>query len=422
MTRRSLDEWLTLQQSVHPRGIDLTLARVAEVAARLDLTPPRHPVITVAGTNGKGSTVDYCARMLTAAGHRCGAFTSPHLLRYNERIRIDGAMAADAELVASFEAIEAARGSITLTYFEYNALAALWTFREREVDVAVLEVGLGGRLDAVNIVDADVAIVCSIGIDHRDWLGDTLEAIGREKAGVFRAHRPAVLADADMTPVVAEEARRVGARVHWAGRDYAFTHGAPTWSLRFGTRRWDDLPVPALVGDVQYANAAGAIVAVSCLPLEVPDAAVRRALREARVPGRFQRVPGEVEWILDVAHNEAAAHALAAQLARMPCRGRRYTVAGILGDKDVDAVARELSTVTDTWILCGIDDPRGLAPAQLAARSPFFADALLADDVAAGVARARELARPGDRVVVCGSFLAVAPALAALGASIADLY
>lgn len=416
MARRSLDEWLEFQQSVHPRGIDLTLARVAEVARRLGLLQPRYPVVTVAGTNGKGSTVEYCARMLGASGRRCGAFTSPHLARYNERIRIDGAMAGDDELVAAFEAIEAARGDVTLTYFEYNALAALWVFRERQVQAAVLEVGLGGRLDAVNIIDADAAIVCSIGYDHRDWLGDSLEAIGREKAGVFRAHRPAVLADPDMTPAVEAEARRIGARVLMAGREYTFTHGTPTWSLVLGSRRWDDLPVPALAGDVQYGNAAAAIVALIELPLDIPEAAIHRALREARVPGRFQRLEVDgVEWVLDVAHNEPAAHALACQLARTPCRGRRWTVAGILGDKDVGSVARELSTVTDDWIVCGVDDPRGLKPAELQARSPFFSDALLAADVTAGVALARQKARPGDRVVVCGSFLAVAPALAALG-------
>jgi dihydrofolate synthase / folylpolyglutamate synthase len=424
MSSRSLDDWLDYQQSIHPHGIDLTLARVAAVAGRLDLLKPRYRVITVAGTNGKGSTVEYCSRMLTAAGHRCGAFTSPHLLRYNERIRVDGEMVADAELVAAFEAIEEARGDITLTYFEYNALAALWVFRERGVVVAVLEVGLGGRLDAVNILDADVAIVASIGIDHRDWLGDTLEAIGREKAGIFRAGRPAVLADAQMTPAVAAEAQRIGAPLLWADRDYTFTmehaQSGARWSLRWQDREWRDLPAPGLAGDVQYANAAAAIIAVAQLPLPVSDAAIHTALTGARLPGRFQRLAqragdSEVEWIFDVAHNEAAARVLAAQLAREPCNGRRFTVTGILGDKDIDAVARALAPVTDQWILCGIDDPRGLAPAALAARSPVFAGALEATDIPAGIARARGLAKAGDRVVICGSFLAVAPALATLG-------
>jgi dihydrofolate synthase/folylpolyglutamate synthase len=420
---RSLDDWLDYQQSIHPRGIDLTLTRVAAVAARLALLQPDFRVITVGGTNGKGSTVEYCSRMLSAAGHRCGAFTSPHLLRYNERIRIDGEQAADDELIAAFEAIEAARGDVTLTFFEYNALAALWVFRERRVAAAVLEVGLGGRLDAVNILDADVAVVASIGIDHRDWLGDTLEAIGREKAGIFRKARPAVLADAQMTPVVAEQARRIGAPVLWAGRDYEYqVQPDGRWSLRAGGREWQALPPPGLAGAVQYANAAAAIIAVAQLPLAVDREAISTALTQARLPGRFQRIAGPVEWVLDVAHNEAAARVLAAQLAAMPRNGRRFTVAGILADKDVDAVARALAPVTDQWILCGIDDPRGLTPAALAARSAAFAGALEADDIAAGVALARKLAQPGDRVVVCGSFLAVAPALAALGAQASGLY
>lgn len=417
MNSRSLDDWLAYQQSIHPRGIDLTLARVAAVAARLDLLQPAHRVITVAGTNGKGSTVEYCWRMIHAAGHRVGAFTSPHLLRYNERIRVDGDEASDAELVRAFEAIEAARGAITLTFFEYNALAALHVFRERRVDVAVLEVGLGGRLDAVNILDADVAIVASIGFDHRDWLGDTLEAIGREKAGIFRAGRPAVLADPDMTPAVAGQARRVGAPLLWASRDYRFALDAGEdgrWSLTCGARRWMGLPRPALLGDVQYANAAAAIVAVAQLTLRVADAAIHAALREASLPGRFQRCGGDVEWILDVAHNEPAARVLAAQLGRLPCAGRRYTVTGILADKDIDAVARALAPVTDEWILCGIDDARGLSSSALAARSAVFAGAREAVDIPAGIALARALASSGDRIVVCGSFLAVAPALAML--------
>jgi dihydrofolate synthase/folylpolyglutamate synthase len=419
MISRSVDDWLDYQQSIHPRGIDLTLARVGVVADRLGLLKPTYAVITVAGTNGKGSTVEYCSRMLTAAGHSCGAFTSPHLIRYNERIRIDGAMVEDAELLGAFEAIEEARGDITLTFFEYNALAALWVFRERNVAVAVLEVGLGGRLDAVNILDADVAVVASIGMDHRDWLGDTLEAIGREKAGIFRAQRPAVLADPDMTPEVAKQARLVGAPVLWAGQDYRVDRDRDDpegrWNLTCGAARWRDLPRPALAGEVQYANAAASIVAVAQLPLAVGEAAIRAALVQARLPGRFQRVAGGIEWILDVAHNEPAARVLAAQLAASPCSGRRYTVAGILGDKDIEAIARALAPVTDEWILCGIDDPRGLAPGALAARSPVFSAGRHARDIGAGIALARQLARPGDRVVVCGSFLAVAPALAALG-------
>jgi dihydrofolate synthase / folylpolyglutamate synthase len=416
MVSVSLADHLDRQQRVHGTGIDLTLERVREVARRLDLLRPRATVVTVAGTNGKGSTVAYTAGILLAQGRRVGSFTSPHLLRYNERIRIDGREAQDAELVAAFEAIDAARAEITLTFFEYNALAALWVFREREVDHAVLEVGLGGRLDAVNIIDADAAIVCSIGLDHKDWLGDDVEGIGREKAGVFRRDRIAVVADPAMTPSVEAEAVRLGARRLVAQRDYRFAPDGngfrfemPGLSLR--------LPRPALRGDVQLANASASIAALQALGTAgtLREEAVARALTDVRLPGRFQVIPGPVEWILDVAHNEPAAAVLAANLQATRGPGRTWVVAGILGDKDIAAIARELAPVTDEWILCGIDDPRGLTAEQLAARSPVFAGAILATDIAAGVAIAKARALPGDRVVLCGSFLAVAPGLAALG-------
>jgi dihydrofolate synthase/folylpolyglutamate synthase len=342
MLRRSLADWLTLQQGVHGTGIDLTLERVREVARRLDLLQPRATVVTVAGTNGKGSTVAYLSGILLAQGCRVGSFTSPHLLRYNERIRIDGLEARDDELVAAFEAIESARGEITLTFFEFNALAALWVFREREVDHAVLEVGLGGRLDAVNIIDADAAIVCSIGLDHKDWLGDDIEGIGREKAGVFRPGRIAVIADPDMTPSVAAEAARLGSRRLVAQRDYHFAEAGTGWTFRMQGLALE-LPSPTLRGKVQFANAAAAIAALHSLGTagELRAAAVTRGITDVRLPGRFQVIPGPVTWILDVAHNEPAAAVLAANLCATRGAGRTFLVAGILGDKDIAAIARK---------------------------------------------------------------------------------
>ena len=414
---RSLADWLASQQTVHSSGIDLTLERVREVAQRLGLLPASCRVITVAGTNGKGSTVAYLVALLREAGHSVGAFTSPHLVHYNERIQVDGALSSDAELVAAFEQVEAARAEITLTFFEYNLLAALVVFRTRQVEFAILEVGLGGRLDAVNIVDADAAIVCSIGIDHRDWLGDTLEAIGREKAGVFRHDRIAVIADPGMVAVVEEEARRLGARVLRAQRDYTFAREGEGWRFRMAGSAIGPLPPPSLQGEVQFANAAAAIAALTSLQpaVNLDAVTVAAAITGVQVPGRFQVIPGPVEWILDVAHNEPAAQVLAHNLAARPVTGRTFLVAGILGDKDIDAIARTLAPVTSEWILCGIDEPRGLAPHDLARRSLHFATARLADDIPAGIRLARSLARPGDRVVVCGSFFAVAPALKALG-------
>lgn len=415
---RSLDDWLRVQETVHGTGIDLTLERVRAVAQSMGLLPPPFRTIIVAGTNGKGSTVACLAALLRAVGVRAGAFTSPHLLRYNERIRIDGADAGDAGLIAAFEAIEMARGATTLTFFEFNALAALHVFRARRVEVAVLEVGLGGRLDAVNIVDAEAAIVCSIGRDHADWLGTDIDGIGREKAGVFRRDSLAVLADPGMTRAVRAEGARIGAQLLEAGRDYQWQHVTPErW--RFGMDGFvlDGLPLPSLPGDRQLANAASALATLHRMGLlhawHAP--VIARALASLSLPGRFQVVPGRVEWILDVAHNEPAARNLAANLAARPCQGRTLCVAGILGDKDIDAVAHALAGAVDAWFLGGIAAPRGLSAEQLAARSRVFSAATCCADIPAAMRAAAAAARPGDRIVACGSFLAVAPALEQLG-------
>jgi dihydrofolate synthase/folylpolyglutamate synthase len=417
MTTRSLDDWLRLQETVHGQGIDLGLARVRNVAERLQLLPFAARTIIVAGTNGKGSTVACLAALLRAHGLRAGAFTSPHLLRYHERIRVDGAEASDAELIAAFEAIDGARGDITLTFFEYNALAALLVFRARKVEWAVLEVGLGGRLDAVNVVDADAAIVCSIGLDHADWLGTDIEQIGREKAGVFRRGALAIVADPQMTPSVEAEALRIGARPLKAQRDYHWRgpDSAGHWSWSAARSAFEELASPALPGLRQFANAAAAIAALHGLGVSLQPRAISDALRSLELPGRFQIVPGPVEWILDVAHNQPAAQVLAQNLRERPCAGRTLLVAGILGDKDVGAIAAALEPVTDEWILCGIDAPRGLTAEQLAARAPQFASALQQPDVAAGMRAAAMRAQPGDRIVVGGSVLTVAPAMQRLG-------
>jgi len=412
---RQLADWLRLQEHLHGNPIDLGLERVRAVAQRLGLLPFGPRTVIVAGTNGKGSTVACINDMLLAQGATVGAFTSPHLLRYNERIRVNGAEAADAELVAAFEAIEGARGATTLTFFEYNALAALWVFRERDVQFAVLEVGLGGRLDAVNIVDAEAAVVCSIGMDHSDWLGPDLDSIGREKAGVFRPGQLAVLADPDMVPVVEAEAVRIGARPVRAGREYRYATEGAHWRYESAALRLEELPIPALAGEKQLANAAAAITVLAGMGLKPGGAALHRALRQLSLPGRFQVVPGPVQWILDVAHNEPAARVLADNLRARPVAGRTLIVAGILGDKDVEAIARQLAPCAQEWILCGIDAPRGISAEALRARSPYFAAALLAADVREGMRLAAARAAPGDRIVVCGSFLTVTPALELLG-------
>jgi dihydrofolate synthase/folylpolyglutamate synthase len=437
---RTLAEWLTLQESVHPKTIDMGLARVTSVARTLGVSKPAYRVITVGGTNGKGSTVVHLDKLLRVAGVTTGMFTSPHFIRYNERIQVGGVEVSDEELVAAFEQIERARGTTTLTFFEYNLLAALLVFAERAVDVAVLEVGLGGRLDAVNLVDADVAVVCSIGLDHRDYLGDTLDLIGAEKAGIFRAGRPAVLGTDEMPesvysaiaglrarPVIAgkdftwrvEEKAAAGATV--AGGEASGAAGGVRWSyngLRLSLR---DLPPSALAGSIQYRNAATALAALEALEMPLPIALSERtvgeALRDVRLPGRFESVQVDsVEWILDIAHNEPAAAIFAGHVRERPAKGRTFAVVGILGDKDAGAIARLVGPVVDHWILCALPGPRGTSAAELARRMSLPQSGVtLAESVEEGCAVARTTAKPGDRVLVFGSFHTVGPAMQWLG-------
>jgi dihydrofolate synthase/folylpolyglutamate synthase len=420
---RTLAEWLTLQESVHPKSIDMGLARVASVARALGVDKPRCPVITVGGTNGKGSTVAHLDALLRATGARTGVFTSPHFLRYNERIQISGVEATDAELVAAFEQIEAARGATTLTFFEFNALAALLIFSGRAVDVAVLEVGLGGRLDAVNLVDADVGVVCSVGFDHRDYLGDTLDLIGAEKAGIFRTGKPAVLGTADMPASVYAAIEALHARPIVAGRDFTFHVNAsdPRWSYEGLHLEFADLPPSALPGSIQYPNAATALAALEALGhVALNDAVVREALRNVSLRGRFQTAQVDsVEWIFDIAHNEPAAALFAVHVAERAVvapAGRTFAVVGILGDKDAAAIARFVDPVVDHWIVCSLGGPRGTSAEALAGRMALPRPKVtLATSVEEGCSMARGTAKPGDRVLVFGSFHTVGPALQWLG-------
>ena len=429
---RTLAEWLTLQESVHPKTIDMGLARVTSVARTLGVSKPAYRVITVGGTNGKGSTVVHLDKLLRTAGITTGMFTSPHFIRYNERIQLGGVEVSDAELVAAFERIERARGATTLTFFEYNLLAALVVFAERAVDVAVLEVGLGGRLDAVNLVDADVAVVCSIGLDHRDYLGDTLDLIGAEKAGIFRSGRPAVLGTDGMPESVYAAIAALQARPVVAGKDFTWrveekltagtaAPGGARWSyngLRLSLR---DLPPSALAGSIQYRNAATALAALEALEMPLPIALSERtvgeALRDVRLPGRFESVQVDsVEWILDIAHNEPAAAIFAGHVRERAAKGRTFAVVGILGDKDAGAIARLVGPVVDHWILCALPGPRGTSAAELARRMSLPESGVtLAESVEEGCAVARTTAKPGDRVLVFGSFHTVGPAMQWLG-------
>ncbi|HEX4376262.1 MAG TPA: bifunctional tetrahydrofolate synthase/dihydrofolate synthase [Steroidobacteraceae bacterium] len=418
---RSLDDWLSYQQRVHARAVDMSLERVTEVARRLQVISGTARIATIGGTNGKGSTATTLASLLRACGQNVGLFTSPHLVRYNERIQIDGAPVSDAQLQSAFEQVEQARGDITLTFFEYSTLAALHLFRRASVDTMVLEVGLGGRLDATNILDADVAIVCSIGLDHREYLGETLELIGAEKAGIFRPGQRVVLGSRDMPASVTMRAQTLGCEVWLAERDFHWEHrsGGGPWGYRSRLGQLESLPAPSLSGEIQYRNAATALTALRllALPADCNADTVARGLKQVRLSGRFQVVPGDIGWILDVAHNEPAAAVLAAALQAVPASGRTLAVAGMLIDKDVGAIARRLAPLIDQWVLVGIsDDARGLTARALHERmgaSPGSVE--LADDVPSGCARALALAQPGDRIVVLGSFHVVGPALMWLG-------
>ncbi len=410
----TLAEWLDAQQSVHPQSIDLGLARITKVARDLGIDKARCPVITVGGTNGKGSVVAHSDAFLRTLGFSTGVFTSPHLVRYNERICVNGAEVSDAELVSAFDRIEAARGPTTLTYFEYSALAALLIFADRRVDVIVLEVGLGGRLDAANLIDADVAVVTSIGFDHRDWLGDTLDAIGREKAGIFRAGRPAVLGSPQMPASVYGTIASLGARQVVAESNFTWAVHAGGWNYHGLDISLDGLPASALAGAIQYRNAATALAAVESLHMlkRLDAQVVSTALRTVQLRGRFQVVPGPVEWILDVCHNEPAARVFASHLAARPSLGRTIAVVAILGDKDITAIGTLLRPLVDEWIVCSVSEPRGLPAEEQVRRLALRADSVrLAASADAGCEAARGRAVPGDRVVVCGGFHVVGSAL-----------
>ena len=412
--------WLERIERLHPSNIDLGLERIQRVAAAMGLARPAPTVVTVGGTNGKGSCVTFLETILNTAGLATAAYLSPHLQRYNERVRIAGAEVEDAQLVAGFEAVEAARGDVSLTYFEFGTLAALWLMERAQLDVALLEVGLGGRLDAVNAVDPDIAVLTSIDIDHEEWLGADRESIGREKSGIFRAGRPAICGDPAPPASVAAAAEACGAKLFLLGRHFNYARKGKGWNWQGLKTRYVALPLPALAGSFQLRNAACAIAVVEQLSRHhvIAEGDVRAALMTATLPGRFHRVADEVaDWVFDVGHNAEAAGALAAELAASPVRGRTIAVMGMMRDKRVEEYARRLSDRVHTWLAVTLPPPRGLADHELAERleRALGVPVERAGAVEAACARAAELAGPRDRILVCGSFHTVGPALAARG-------
>jgi dihydrofolate synthase/folylpolyglutamate synthase len=393
---------------------------VHAVLDAMGLRRPAFAAITITGTNGKGSTTVMCETILRHAGYRVGAYTSPHLIAYNERIRIDGRNVSDDDLCAAFERIEIARGSVPLTYFEFGTIAAFDLFQAAKIDIAVLEVGMGGRLDAVNAIDSDVAIVTAVDIDHTAWLGHTREAIGYEKAGIFREGRPAICGDPNPPAIIAAEAARIGAKLLQFNRDFFVERSGTEWTWRHGERLRAGLPYPSLRGDYQLFNAACALTALDmladCFPVTQAD--VREGLISGVIPGRFQVLPGRPVCVLDVAHNAQAARSLAATLKQQRVEGRTLAVIGMLKDKDIVSVIGPLTSVVDRWYPATLHTPRG-ASAALLIESLVAAGALAPapgyDDVHQAYVAAQHEATAVDRIVVFGSFHTVGDILAGLG-------
>ena len=417
--QKNLADWLIYLESLHPKTIELGLARIAQVGQRMHLAPD-FPLIVVGGTNGKGSVCAMLESVLHAAGYRVGCYTSPHLLNYNERVKIGKRQASDDELCASFSAIEEARGDIPLTYFEFGTLAAMQLFAEHRVDVAILEVGLGGRLDAVNLFDADCAIVTSVDIDHTDYLGDTREAIAFEKAGIFRSGRVAIYAEESMPDAIVDHADAIGAKLWRIGREFGCKVHQGQWDYRGVASERLALPYPALRGAFQLNNASAVLAALDALKDRLPVGmdAIRRGLVEVTLAGRFQVLPGKPQLIVDVAHNPHAARQLAKNLASMPPAPRTYAVFAMLKDKDIAGVAAALDPQIDTWLVASIAAPRGASAdelAQVLQQAGVRGRVIRFADTEHALAHACNEAGENDRIAAFGSFYTVAAVLATRG-------
>ncbi|WP_374359157.1 bifunctional tetrahydrofolate synthase/dihydrofolate synthase [Pseudoduganella danionis] len=420
-TPDNLPDWLALLESRHAETvINMGLDRVLAVKERLQLQFSC-PVIMVAGTNGKGSTCSMLESVLLRAGYKVGLYIKPHFLDFNERARVNGDLASDAALVAAFNAVEAVRGDTPLTYFEFTTLAIMHLLAGAGMDVVILEVGLGGRLDAVNIVDADVAIVTSVDIDHTDYLGDTREAIGFEKAGIFRAGKTAICSDPVPPQSLIDHANAIGADLWLMGRDFNYSGDKQQWNYGGRSQRRNALAYPSLRGANQILNACAALAALEALKLELPVGAqeVRTGLVTVELPGRFQVLPGRPSVILDVAHNPHAAAALNQNLGNMGYHPYTYAVFGSMQDKDIEGVIAAMSEHIDHWCLATLPSPRSATAAELAAKvqavQPERDERTITTFDDPGSAYANAISRVGenDRIVVFGSFLTVAGVMAA---------
>jgi dihydrofolate synthase/folylpolyglutamate synthase len=417
----TLPAWLALLESRHAETvINMGLDRVRAVKERMALAF-RCPVIMVAGTNGKGSTCAMLESVLLRAGYKVGLYIKPHFLDFNERARVNGELASDEALVAAFNTVEAARGDTVLTYFEFTTLAIMRLLADAGMDVVILEVGLGGRLDAVNVIDADVAIVTSVDIDHTDYLGDTREKIGFEKAGIFRSGKTAICSDPVPPQSLIEHANAIGADLWLMGRDFNYSGDKQQWNYGGRGQRRNSLAYPSLRGANQILNASAVLAALEALKLELPVGAqeVRTGLVTVELPGRFQVLPGRPTVILDVAHNPHAAAALNQNLGNMGFHPYTYAVFGSMHDKDIDGVIAAMSEHVDHWCLATLPSPRSATASELAAKvqavQPDRPERSINIFDDPGLAYANAISRAGenDRIVVFGSFLTVAGVMAA---------
>ena len=410
--------WLSYIEALHPKSIAMGLERVDEVWQRLNL-PPAFPIITVAGTNGKGSTCAMLERIYHEAGYRVASYSSPHLVRYNERVRVACQEANDQALCDAFAAVEAGRQGTALTYFEFGTLAAMWHFMQAGIDVAILEVGLGGRLDAVNIFDPDCTIVTSIDLDHMDFLGNSRESIGFEKAGIFRRDVAAICGDSNPPESLLRHAAEVGADCSQIQQDFAFETANDSWTYFSSVTKMADLPMPALTGAFQLYNAACVITAIQTLQAKLPVTVeqIAAGLRAVILPGRFQRYQKKPLVVLDVAHNPHAANTLAQNLKQLPCAGRTLAVFAMLADKDIAGVISAVQGEIDVWYVAGIEHTRGASADQLAGlvnQAMPHCQLHKYPNVTAAYAQACIDAGENDRIIVFGSFFTVADVMRVL--------
>ena len=417
-TGATLADWLARLESFSPHEIDLGLQRVQLVLQELALRPP-DTVLHVAGTNGKGSSVALAQALLMQSGAAVGAYTSPHIVRYNERIAVGGSPVSDADIVAAFERIESVRGNVPLTYFEYGTLAALVVFEQHDVDVAILEVGMGGRLDAVNAVEPDAGLITNVSLDHCDWLGEDVETIAAEKAGIMRNGKPIVYASMQVPETIVRSAARFGAELILAGRDYTWEASGSAWRWRGRHNTLEGLTGPALPGPIQLVNAAGVLALIEAAGFDalLETRSVNDAFGNVSLPGRMQTVRSDRNWLFDVAHNPAAAEALADTLGRAGFDGQTIAIVGMLDDKQVEGIVTALAGVVDKWIAVNAASKRAYDVAELARRVANASNqaCLEAASIDDAIAEARRVAGDSDRILVTGSFYVVGPAVETLG-------